>query len=822
MTGTAVIITCYNLGRYLDEALESVRRQTRPATELVVIDDGSDDPYSREVLTRVSRSGVFVEATDRRGVASARNAGVELTSSPYLLFLDADDALEPQCIERMAGRLDSTDCAFVTSAIRAFGEASYVWTPPSCNWPQMLVRGGPHISSLFRRAVWSDVGGFDSSLKGYEDLDFWLSAIERGFKGEVLEEPLLRYRVRHGSRYRRVLQPDRHATTWASIQRKHPPPSARDRTNLLVEKDSFLLEQRTYHLSLRSQADELERCISAVRQQIGEMSEALARESVPVLNWGDLRRVTPVSQVWGLDRGKPLDRVYIERFLESHRADIQGRVAEVKDPEYTMRFGSGVTGYDVIDINPQNQAATIVADLSAAESLPANAFDCVVLTQTLHLIYDTQVVLKNVYRSLKPGGVLLCTLPSVSRVSYEGGGLDDGDFWRFTAASAQSAFAEVFPAGKVEVSSHGNVMACAAFLHGLDPGEVPAEILDTDDPLFPLICCVRAQKPALKDRVRQGPAIGHGSAISGAILMYHRVGVRRPDRHGLCLDTEAFRNQMRHLRDCCSVLPLDTLITASEQRDLPPRPVAVTFDDGYAEHLTVVSAILREFGIAATFFVNTANLESPMEHWWDILERVFASNGSLPSKIDLGNSDLGVLSLETEDQRDAAHRLLIEHIYPLAAPDRNALLERLIALSGGPHLPRLTHRPMDADEIRRLSQLPGHSIGAHTTNHLALPLQNSGVQTEEIAECKRRLEQIVDARVNSFAYPYGEYSKQIVDLVREAGFSTAVTVDGRPYLPGAEPFLLPRFEVSGSRCDSFEPWLDRVFHYRGSERILWA
>src|SRR5919197_3914065 len=102
---------------------------------------------------------------------------------------------------------------------------------------------------------------------------------------------------------------------------------------------------------------------------------------------GAMRRTEPLSK-WGADRGTPIDRYYIERFLERHRVDIRGRVLEVRDSRYTSRFGRGVEAVDVLDVEPGNPLATITADLSAADAIPAKTFDCFVLTQTLQYISD--------------------------------------------------------------------------------------------------------------------------------------------------------------------------------------------------------------------------------------------------------------------------------------------------------------------------------------------------------------------------------------------------------------------------------------------------
>src|SRR3954469_4773203 len=96
---------------------------------------------------------------------------------------------------------------------------------------------------------------------------------------------------------------------------------------------------------------------------------------------GTLRRLTPLSQQWGADRGTPMDRYYVQRFLDAHRGDIRGRVLEVKDAEYTRRYGNQVASSDVLAVDPANAQATIVADLSTADAIPANSYDCFILTQ---------------------------------------------------------------------------------------------------------------------------------------------------------------------------------------------------------------------------------------------------------------------------------------------------------------------------------------------------------------------------------------------------------------------------------------------------------
>jgi SAM-dependent methyltransferase len=206
---------------------------------------------------------------------------------------------------------------------------------------------------------------------------------------------------------------------------------------------------------------------------------------------GSLRRATPLSEHWGRDRGTPIDRYYIERFLERERSAIRGRVLEILNADYTLRFGEAVEKSDVLDIDPQNSAATIVADLAAADVIPTGSFDCFILTQTLQYVYDVRAAVEHVHRVLAPGGTVLCTLPSVSRIARNSLGTE---YWRFTAASARSLFAAPFGEESVRVESHGSVLTSIAFLAGMATEELSQRELEATDPFFPLLLTVSARR----------------------------------------------------------------------------------------------------------------------------------------------------------------------------------------------------------------------------------------------------------------------------------------------------------------------------------------
>lgn len=212
------------------------------------------------------------------------------------------------------------------------------------------------------------------------------------------------------------------------------------------------------------------------------------------LRWGSFRRITPVSRLFGAGRGTPIDRYFIDQFLAARSADIKGRVMEIGENRYTRQFGGErVTRSDVLHAVPGNWRATLVGDLSTGEGLPADSFDCLILTQTLLCIYDLRGTVRNIHRILKPGGVALVTIPGISQISrYD---MDRwGDYWRFTDRSARRLFEEAFPAANVTVETRGNVLVATAFLHGLAAEELSQSELSSCDPDYQVSIMVRAVK----------------------------------------------------------------------------------------------------------------------------------------------------------------------------------------------------------------------------------------------------------------------------------------------------------------------------------------
>jgi len=170
---------------------------------------------------------------------------------------------------------------------------------------------------------------------------------------------------------------------------------------------------------------------NGVRERLRPAANRLIRNAPGRrVRWGSLRRTRPFSDCYGWDRGLPIDRYYIEGWLARHADDVRGEVMEVRDAAYAVRFGGDrVTRTHVVDIDAANPKATLIADVTQDDALPAEAYDAIIMTQTLHVTEDDDAGFRTLWRSLRPGGTLLFSGPCVGRIDHE---LTDVDCWRYT------------------------------------------------------------------------------------------------------------------------------------------------------------------------------------------------------------------------------------------------------------------------------------------------------------------------------------------------------------------------------------------------------
>ncbi len=200
----------------------------------------------------------------------------------------------------------------------------------------------------------------------------------------------------------------------------------------------------------------------------------------------------PVSKRFALERGTPIDRVYIESFLRANKDKIQGTVMEIADSRYTKMFGCNVEQSLMLHLNGWGKGV-IKGSLETGEGLAANSVDCLICTQTIQFIYDIHSVIQSIHKLLKPGGAALVTahcLGQISLYDYH----NWGEYWRFTDQSMRKIFAECFDEGNISVQSWGNVKTAIAYQYGLCAEDLKKEDFKYHDEQFPVIVTALVKK----------------------------------------------------------------------------------------------------------------------------------------------------------------------------------------------------------------------------------------------------------------------------------------------------------------------------------------
>ena len=512
----SVIIATYNRTAFLDDAIRSVVRQSVPAAEIIVVDDGSTD---HPEIVASGYSGVRLIRQRNQGLPAARNTGLKAAVSDKVIFLDADDRLCQGAVEAgLECFVRHSEAGFVYGGFHLIDAGGGVTGDPVCRDigpdPHIaFLRGnqvGMHGTVMYDRRRLLDAGGFDVTLRRCEDYDIYLR-MSRNHAVANHRHIVAEYR-RHGTnmssnslemlrsvqrvlaRYRPLTRSGPAAVAWRQGQAYWRHYYVEEILRLLSVHRIVDAVRASPTLAARHLIRRLQRALP--QRVILTLKRLTGRRAAPPLGrvrFGDFDRPSPISRDFGFDRGTPVDRYYVEGFLAAHSDDIRGRALEVGNAFYCRKFGTGIVQQDVLHVTADNPEATIVGDLSVPGVLPERAFDCLLVTQTLHLIYDMHAAVAAMYRALKPGGVLLLTCPGISQVDRREWGATW--FWSITRPAAERMFGDVFGAAGVAAETRGNVYAAVCFLQGLALEEVDIDKLDVLDTAYPVIVTVRARKP---------------------------------------------------------------------------------------------------------------------------------------------------------------------------------------------------------------------------------------------------------------------------------------------------------------------------------------
>jgi SAM-dependent methyltransferase len=370
---------------------------------------------------------------------------------------------------------------------------------------------GMHATVLYRRDALLAIGGFNADFRACEDYELYLRMARHGpiaAGGELIAE----YRY-HGSNMSadrammlktvlRVLDAqDKHVAGKRHWERARKVGRAEWKAFYARGQLAAMQEALAAPHAFGSALSGLARVffltpVTTIREAIMEILKRMrARWRRGSIDFGHLRRTKPISAHFGQYRGKSVDRHYIEDFLGRHKSDIQGRVLEVADNSYTIQFGGDrVTLSETLHIDPSVPNITYCTDLTHGDGIPDGIFDCIILTQTLQMIYEFPKAIATLHRILKPGGVLLVTVPGVSSADLNEWG--DGWLWSFTPPSLRRMMEDQFGKDAAEVGQYGNVLIATAFLYGLAESELRPHEFNVCDPRYPVIVTARAKKGA--------------------------------------------------------------------------------------------------------------------------------------------------------------------------------------------------------------------------------------------------------------------------------------------------------------------------------------
>lgn len=220
----SVIIPCYNSGATLEEAVASALKQTYSQVEIIIVDDGSTDDFTRDLLRSYLRPKTAIYHIPHSGPAQARNFAIAKARGKYILPLDADDRIHPRYLEKAVPVMEKNErIGIVYCRAQFFGGRSGEWVLPRYSLENILVDNPIFNTALFRKKAWEQVGGYNVNMThGMEDYDFWLSLIEQEkCRVHRINQVLFYYRIRNGSRTARMAQNGHEAEMFTRIFYNH-------------------------------------------------------------------------------------------------------------------------------------------------------------------------------------------------------------------------------------------------------------------------------------------------------------------------------------------------------------------------------------------------------------------------------------------------------------------------------------------------------------------------------------------------------------------------------------------------------------------------
>ncbi len=531
----SVVITAYNHSRYLPDAIESVLNQSWPAIELIVIDDGSTD-NTADIIAHYPQ--VKYTYQPNKGLPAARNAGALISKGKYVVFLDADDMLYPDAIATNTQYFKQhPDCGFISGGHDLMNDEKTIL--PSKEWQRFPQKEhykallccdyiSMHAAVMYRRDVFA-FHQYDETLSACEDYDFYLQ-VAKDYPVFSHNIKLAAYR-KHGNNmsgnvlhmYKSAMKVMRkhkdlqhHSSTKACYRigkkdiRSHyaglllsdlirgkqvRPYLTKDLFSVL-----FLLNRkgviRLGKYSVKRMGSKGEKYALALGRRINRLVKGGSQSLVPRPGnlWiKDLNRTTPFNKTAGTAGGGAIDRYYITEFLNQNAVCIAGNVLESLNASDAGGWGGASINSSKLLINNGEGQPVIIPESGTTRQKQTPQYDCILLVQFLHQVYDYKKMMRFCFQSLKKGGVLLLTVPGISTTGY-GGRNDDTPYWNFTGNAINRFLAEYFNPADIRVTTYGNVLAATALLHGIGASALTPLELSENDPNYQVIVAAKVTK----------------------------------------------------------------------------------------------------------------------------------------------------------------------------------------------------------------------------------------------------------------------------------------------------------------------------------------
>ncbi len=514
----SVIIHFLNAAKYLSQAIDSVLRQTFMDWELILVDGGSTDASVVIARRYQAERPDQIRILEHRGattlgIFSSRLWGAESANAPILALLDSDDEWHPQFLERhyaiyqyvFAQRPGMVYCPVTywwedaASAVQSYVQPV---PPPGLHEPPDLLI--PFLEENYQRSAANSAVMIARELvlqarsligtanEGMAEDQYLWSCLLTQMPVFVSPEPLARYRQWAGSTCATTLKRDQAITlrrTHLRWLREHLIASyhGTQRDALLVQLEAIIAQECPERAEKQTTSNK-----SPIVPMAALPCNLLQKlRPFPSLIRARLRSmigIRPLSLQWGADRGMPILRYYTEEFLHEYASDIRGQCLEFQEDTYSKRFGKErVRNVEILHHDGNNPNATLIADLTRPNSLPSEQFDCILCTFVLHVIFDVERAVSEIFRLLKSGGVLLVVVPHISMCDPQA-----GELWRFTPEGLRRLLANIFGTENVTIRAYGNALTAAGNVRGLTAHEFMKHELQAHDERFASAVCARA------------------------------------------------------------------------------------------------------------------------------------------------------------------------------------------------------------------------------------------------------------------------------------------------------------------------------------------